>query len=92
MWKGALAGAAWAEGPHLYKVNGYYYLMIAIYYGGRKGDLKPLIEGVDGRILSPDAAGGFVGAYIGLYASSNGILSYNHADFGWFEYKEVREG
>lgn len=67
----------------------------SFYYGGRKGDFKPLVEGVDGRILSPDAAGGFVGAYIGLYASSNGAMSYNHADFDWFEYsehKEVNEG
>ena len=29
IWGGAMADAAWPEAPHLYKVNGYYYLMIA---------------------------------------------------------------
>lgn len=40
----------------------------------------------DGRFLSPQAAGGFTGSYIGMYASSNGVKSGNHADFDWFEY------
>jgi alpha-N-arabinofuranosidase len=31
-------------------------------------------------------AGGFVGAYIAMYASSNGQPGTNHADFDWFEY------
>ncbi|MDR1806439.1 MAG: glycoside hydrolase family 43 protein [Propionibacteriaceae bacterium] len=29
IWRGALAGATWAEGPHLYKIDGYYYLLAA---------------------------------------------------------------
>lgn len=29
LWKGALEGAASPEGPHIYKKDGYYYLMIA---------------------------------------------------------------
>ena len=29
LWKGALRKAIWPEGPHIYKVNGYYYLVIA---------------------------------------------------------------
>jgi alpha-N-arabinofuranosidase len=45
-----------------------------------------LYEQADGRILSTDIAGGFVGAYIGMYASSNGQPSKNVADFDWFEY------
>lgn len=45
--------------------------------------------GVDGRILSTPVAGGFVGAYIGLYASSNGRDSSNYASFDWFEYEEL---
>ncbi len=28
-WTGALKNVAWAEGPHLYKIDGYYYLIIA---------------------------------------------------------------
>jgi alpha-N-arabinofuranosidase len=47
---------------------------------------QPVAENVDGRILSTPVAGGFVGAYIGMYASSNGQPSDNVADFDWFEY------
>jgi alpha-N-arabinofuranosidase len=46
----------------------------------------PVAEDVDGRILSTTVAGGFVGAYIGMYASSNGQHSENVADWDWFEY------
>ncbi len=46
----------------------------------------PVAEEVDGRILSSTVAGGFVGAYIGMYASSNGQQSENRADWDWFEY------
>jgi alpha-N-arabinofuranosidase len=45
-----------------------------------------LANDVDGRILSTPVAGGFVGAYIAMYASSNGQSSTNNADFDWFEY------
>jgi xylan 1,4-beta-xylosidase len=45
-----------------------------------------LLENLDGRILSTPVAGGFVGAYIAMYASSNGQPSTNCADFDWFEY------
>ncbi|MFN8381540.1 MAG: glycoside hydrolase family 43 protein [Anaerolineales bacterium] len=51
---------------------------------------KTLAENVDGRILSTPVAGGFVGAYIAMYASSNGQPSTNHADFDWFEYSEIK--
>lgn len=29
IWKGAMKDVIWPEGPHLYKIDGYYYLMIA---------------------------------------------------------------
>ena len=29
IWKGAVRGAIWPEGPHLYKKDGYYYLLHA---------------------------------------------------------------
>ncbi len=35
--------------------------------------------------LSKEKAGGFTGTVIGLYATSNGKESRNHADFAWFE-------
>jgi xylan 1,4-beta-xylosidase len=51
----------------------------------------PLAKNVDGRILSTTTAGGFVGTYIGMYASSNGQESINYADWDWFEYFEYKE-
>jgi Beta xylosidase C-terminal Concanavalin A-like domain len=36
--------------------------------------------------LSPAAVGDFTGAYLGMYASSNGTASTASADFDWFEY------
>ncbi len=48
---------------------------------------QAVAENVDGRILSTPVAGGFVGAVIALYASSNGQASTNVADFDWFEYQ-----
>jgi xylan 1,4-beta-xylosidase len=50
------------------------------------GEWKVLREHVDGRTLSRTNAGGFVGTYIGMYASGNGMTSKNVADFDWFEY------
>jgi alpha-N-arabinofuranosidase len=35
--------------------------------------------------LSKEKAGGFTGTTLGLYATSNGKPSNNHADFAWFE-------
>jgi alpha-N-arabinofuranosidase len=29
LWDGAVKGVVWAEAPHIYKINGWYYLMIA---------------------------------------------------------------
>ncbi|WP_166238633.1 glycoside hydrolase family 43 protein [Paenibacillus turpanensis] len=58
------------------------------YYAVSAEQWIALYEDADGTILSSDVAGGFVGAYIGLYAGSNGSVSNNYADFDWFEYKE----
>jgi alpha-N-arabinofuranosidase len=63
----------------------------SFYYALTAEQWQPLIEKVDGRILSTDVAGGFVGAYIGMYASSNGQPSANVADFDWFEYMRINQ-
>ena len=55
-------------------------------FSDQMDEWKAVAEEVDGRILSTPVAGGFVGAYIAMYASSNGRASTNHADFDWFEY------
>lgn len=56
------------------------------FYSDTPGKYELLIDQVDGRILSTDVAGGFVGAVLGPYASSNGAPSDNKAYFDWFEY------
>ncbi|MFA9556776.1 glycoside hydrolase family 43 protein [Evansella sp. AB-rgal1] len=61
----------------------------SFYVGETSDSFEPLMENVDGRILSTDVAGGFVGAELGLYASSNGESSDNKAYFDWFEYVGV---
>jgi len=58
----------------------------SFYFGESTSNYQTLLENVDGRILSTDVAGGFVGTEIGLYASSNGESSENKADYDWFEY------
>ncbi len=61
----------------------------SFYYGKSLEDMKLLIRNVDGRILNPDTAGGFVGTYIGMFASSNGRYCDNIADFDWFDYEGI---
>lgn len=61
----------------------------SFYYGESPEEWKELALDVDGTLLSTDKAGGFVGAYLGMYVSSNGEDSSNYADFDWFEYKEI---
>lgn len=48
-----------------------------------------IAENIDMSYLSTETAGGFVGCTIGMYASSNGESSSNHADFGWLEYQAL---
>lgn len=48
-----------------------------------------LLGGANGTVLSTDLAGGFTGAYMGMYASSQGSESTSYADFDWFSYEEL---
>ena len=41
---------------------------------------------VKGGFLGSETAGGFVGAYIGMFASGNGIAYDEFASFDWFAY------
>lgn len=59
------------------------------FYFSTNDHWQTLVEHVDGRNLSTPVAGGFVGAFLGMYASSNGHQSTNHADFDWFKYYGV---
>jgi xylan 1,4-beta-xylosidase len=60
------------------------------YFAEKPDQWRTLAENVDGRMLSTPIAGGFVGAYIAMVASSNGQPSSNCADFDWFEYYGVQ--
>lgn len=57
------------------------------YFGDNEEELQELYLNADGRILSTDVAGGFVGTYLGMYCTSNGLPSTNYADFDWFKYE-----
>jgi alpha-N-arabinofuranosidase len=61
----------------------------SFYFADKPDEWQAVAEEVDGRILSTRVAGGFVGAYIAMYASSNGQRSKNNADFDWFEYTSL---
>ena len=62
----------------------------SFYYASEPEAWIPVAEKTNGRLLSTQVAGGFVGAYIGLYGSSNGISSESVADFDYFEYTPLR--
>lgn len=57
--------------------------------GQVSGPLEVLAAGIDGRALSTERAGGFVGTLLGLFATSGGERTGavdRFADFDWFEY------
>lgn len=58
----------------------------AFYHADTPEAWVPVAENVDGRVLSTQVAGGFVGTMIGMYGSSNGSPSDTVADFDYFEY------
>jgi len=63
----------------------------SFFAANQSGKWSTIATGMDGRILSTPVAGGFVGAFLAMYASSNGLASTNSADFDWFEYKGLDE-
>jgi xylan 1,4-beta-xylosidase len=58
----------------------------SFFYSAIRGEWKPIAENVDGKYLSTEVAGGFVGTILGMYASSDNKPSENYADLDWFEY------
>lgn len=59
------------------------------YYALKPEAWQPLGDAVNGGFLSSTVSNGFTGVYIGMYATSSGQPSTNHADFDWFEYLEL---
>jgi xylan 1,4-beta-xylosidase len=66
-------------------------LHFQFFAGDKESDMKPLGTKQNATIISQNNAGGFIGPYIGMYASSNGQPSTNKAFFDWFEYKETKK-
>lgn len=60
---------------------------ISFSYSFDRKNYTTVAENADGRILCTDAAGGFVGTCLGIYATSNGHPSDNYADFDFLSYK-----
>lgn len=49
-----------------------------------KGKKDELLGTATTRDIATESIGGFIGAYIGMYASGNGSANANPADFDWF--------
>jgi alpha-N-arabinofuranosidase len=58
----------------------------ALRLAGPGEDWRTLVV-ADGTVLSSEVAGGFTGAFIGPYASSDGLPSDAVADFAWFDHR-----
>lgn len=61
-------------------------LKYAFYYGETNENMRALCEEMDATVCSTNVARGFIGPYVGMYASSNGEVSKRKATFSWFEY------
>jgi alpha-N-arabinofuranosidase len=53
-----------------------------------KGKKVLLLGTAATKDISNEKIGGFIGAYLGMYASGNGKANTNSADFDWFNYEE----
>lgn len=61
-------------------------LKYSFLYGSSENNLQCLQNNVDATICSTNIAKGFIGPFVGMYASSNGSDSKRTATFCWFEY------
>lgn len=50
-----------------------------------------LASDLDGGFLGSETAGGFVGTYVGMFASGNGREGENFASFDFFSYEPEEE-
>ena len=66
-------------------------MTLKFFYGKHKNDLKKIGDKQDASVITSKVAGGFIGAYVGMYSSSQGKPSKNLARFDWFEYINLKE-
>lgn len=50
---------------------------------------RPIGAEVDGTCLTVESAGGFTGAYVGLFAFAPETTEEQHVDFNWFDYRAL---
>ena len=62
-------------------------LEYSFYAGENPDSLRPVGGIQDATVCSSNVAAGFIGPYLGMYASSNGKPSKRSAEFDWFIYK-----
>jgi len=58
----------------------------SFYVGTDEDHLFPVALNIDGSFMGSETAGGFVGAYVAMFATANGNESDNEAAFDWFDY------
>jgi alpha-N-arabinofuranosidase len=56
------------------------------YYATKRKDWIPIKNNVDGKFLSTEVAGGFIGCVFGMYATSSDKPSSNNASFSYLKY------
>lgn len=61
----------------------------SFYAGNNEADLKLLCENIDGSFLGSETSGGFVGTYIGMFASGGGYTKEKYVAFDWFSYRGI---
>ena len=60
---------------------------LSFHYREEDSDWQLLKDNVDAKFLSTKVAGGFIGSFIGMYATANGQESNTKASFDWFSYR-----
>lgn len=85
-----LAEIPWADDSAVLKlsVRGQKHSFFA---GADASDLQPILCDLDGSFLGTESSHGFIGAYVGMFASANGKDSAAEAAFDWFDYEEFHE-
>lgn len=67
----------------------------SFYYGTNEREMIPLVENTDGTYMSSIVADGYIGSFVGMYAScghENGDnVPEHYADYDWFRYEAIEE-
>ena len=65
--------------------------MHSFYAGTAESDLRVVAADLDGSFLGSENSPGFIGAYVGMFASGNDTESPAEAAFDWFDYRELHD-